>query len=332
MSMYYKQRWEIIFLSLHPEGPKWAQERVAKYLKISPGMVQMWITRYKDTGSVDDVPRTGRSRATNEKQDMAMVKIIDENPTLTSEEVANKISKKGVIVSSRTVRRRLNQSGLNYGRPTKKPLLKPEHIKKRLNWASENINRDWSRVVFTDESTFRYNQCINRLWKRKGEHKIVRVVKSSTKVNLYGSFSARGFGKLVIFTGNLTGKKLVQIYKRGLLPSAQKMYGNKTSNWILQEDNDPKHKSRVANAWKAENNIQVMSWPPYSPDCNPIENVWGLLKTKLARKKYKSIRSFISNIKKEWNDLSRDYAVKLAESCQQRCASVIENGGDWILY
>ncbi len=36
--------------------------------------------------------------------------------------------------------------------------------------------------------------------------------------------------------------------------------------------------------------IEVMEWPPYSPDLNPIENLWALLK-KEAYKVYPDLNS-----------------------------------------
>ena len=42
--------------------------------------------------------------------------------------------------------------------------------------------------------------------------------------------------------------------------------------WVLQQDNDPKHTSKRADKWFADNIIDIMECPPQSPDFNLIEN------------------------------------------------------------
>ena len=52
-------------------------------------------------------------------------------------------------------------------------------------------------------------------------------------------------------------------------------------NYIFQEDNDPKHKARVTTNFKNEMEIEVMEWPPQSPDLNPIEEIWAIMKKEI---------------------------------------------------
>jgi transposase len=50
---------------------------------------------------------------------------------------------------------------------------------------------------------------------------------------------------------------------------------------IFQQDNAKIHKSYIAREWFETHGVEVMEWPPHSPDLNPIEPVWRLLKLKL---------------------------------------------------
>ena len=42
---------------------------------------------------------------------------------------------------------------------------------------------------------------------------------------------------------------------------------------LFMQDNAPIHTSRLAREWLAENGIDVMDWPPYTPGLNPIEHL-----------------------------------------------------------
>jgi transposase len=52
---------------------------------------------------------------------------------------------------------------------------------------------------------------------------------------------------------------------------------------IFMHDNASIHKAHIIRDWLRENGINVMDWPPYSPDLNPIENLWALLKAEMYR-------------------------------------------------
>lgn len=159
-----------------------------------------------------------------------------------------------------------------------------------------------------------------------------RTIKQPVKVNVWGCFSERGFGCLELFTENLNAQKMVKIYKRGLIRSANKMFGPNSEDWVLQEDNDPKHRSAFCKAWKEENRIITMDWLSESRDANPIENVWGIMKAKFRGKPIYNLKQLSRVIRKIWRSLSTDYAEKLVESMLRRCQAILDNGGDFTVY
>ncbi|EFN74823.1 Transposable element Tcb1 transposase, partial [Camponotus floridanus] len=90
------------------------------------------------------------------------------------------------------------------------------------------------------------------------------TVKHGIKVHLWGCFSKQGFGTLHLFTYNLNAERMLQIYKKALLPFAKRWFIRKNDDWILQEDNDPKHRSKLCTEWKTQSGIVTLDWPSQS--------------------------------------------------------------------
>ena len=69
----------------------------------------------------------------------------------------------------------------------------------------------------------------------------------------------------------------------------------------------------------------MIDWPGNSPDLNPIENCFGIMKKKLQRidcgTRYKVIRA----VRAVWRDLDQNYFKKLAHSMPHRIQQCIDN-------
>ena len=52
---------------------------------------------------------------------------------------------------------------------------------------------------------------------------------------------------------------------------------------VFQQDNSPVHNTSVVTEWFEQHSIQVDEHPPYSPDLDPIEHVWAVLKQQLHK-------------------------------------------------
>ena len=73
----------------------------------------------------------------------------------------------------------------------------------------------------------------------------------------------------------------------------------------LYQDDDPKHTSRYIQRFFADNSMTWWKSPAESPDLNPIELVWGLMKTYfLDKRKPKNLEQFKDEIRTYWRSLT----------------------------
>lgn len=332
MSAKYVKRYEAVFLCSHPKGPKLTYSAAAKYMRRSKQFVQKWVERYKATKNVDDLPERGTRGKVTAKDEKTILQLFSKNPGLTLRQGQARLKEKGLDISHITIRTHLLAHDVKCRSTIKKPLLSEKHVKRRLAWAQENIDRDFSDIIFTDECSIWARTSYKQTWSTATNRYIDRTVKHGLKVHLWGCFSKKGFGTLNVFTCNLNAQKMVQIYQKALLPSAKRWFVDNDEEWTLQEDNDPKHRSKLCTEWKERSGIVTLDWPSQSPDANPIENVWAYIKHKLRGKRTHNLKQLSRAIRQIWRTLPFEYAVNLVESMPRRCQAIIDSGGDWTHY
>jgi len=189
----------------------------------------------------------------------------------------------------RTIRQRLSKDlKLLSRKPLRKPLLTLKMAKKRLefcnkykDWTSEN----WQKVMFLDKSTFfqfsSYNSHVRRPIGASLENSryIQATVKHPSSFIVWGCFSSHGRGGLYFLPNSHTmnATRYVDVLDSHLLS-----FMNIHDFTIFQQDSTPCHKANAVTKWFQSKNINVLQWPKKSPDSNPIENLWTMLKKSLS--------------------------------------------------
>ena len=89
-------------------------------------------------------------------------------------------------------------------------------------------------------------------------------------------------------------------------------------------DNCPVHKSKVTQKFTTEKNLKILFLPAYSPDLNPIENVWSWIKRKLRKKVFDSMDSLKEELENLWNMVDHK---KYISNYSQRLELVVKKKG-----
>ncbi len=215
-----------------------------------------------------------------------------------------------------------------------KPLLNQRQRQKRLTWAVEKNNwtvAQWSKVLFSDESKF----CISfgnqgpRVWRKSGEAQNPCCLKSSVKfpqsVMIWAAMSSAGVGPLCFLKSTVNAAIYQDILEHFMLPSADKLYGN--ADFIFQQDLAPAHTVKGTKSWFNDHGVTVLDWSANSPDLNPIENLWGIVKKKMRDTRPNNADELKATVKETWASIPPQQCHKLITSMPRRIEAVIKAKG-----
>ena len=283
----------------------------------------------------------GRPRLLTGRDDRLIARKIRESTTDNAKALVRDIA--DLNVSAQTVRRSLKRQGFLATPKKKKPFLSKRHKKLRLEFAEAYqywTISDWRKVIFSDESK------VNRFWSdgRKwswsrpddalNDRNVTGTVKyGGGSVMVWGCITALGPGYLTKIEGSLDAKLYCNILQDEFLRSCQ-YYNLETNDIIFQQDNDPKHTIKLASKWLQDNEITTLSWPLQSPDMNPIEHTWALLKYRLNQ--YQNLPSGMvelwERIATTWNEISKQECLNIIDSMPDRIRALIKAKGGYTKY
>ena len=183
--------------------------------------------------------------------------------------------------------------------------------------------------MWTDESKFNIFGSDGKQFVRRPPHKEFdpHYTKKTLKfgggsIMAWGCFSSSGIGHIYLKSDTMTANIYTAILKEIMLPYAE---DNMPLLWIFQQDNDPKYKASIIKRWFQNNGIRQLDWPAQSPDLNPIENLWKIVKDQVAKQKPRNKRDLWEAVK-TWYAIPLSTCHKLVNSMPKRLIEVKKKG------
>lgn len=195
------------------------------------------------------------------------------------------------------------------------------------------------QVIFSDETwLYVLDNRGSFVWRRPGEEYdsccVSPRVKHPTKVMVWSCISASGCGRIHAVEGTMNSEQYVKVIKSKLLPTIQDWTTEEHKEWIFMQDGASCHTSRKAKEFLVRSKLELLSWHGNSPDINPIENMWALLKTKTAMKGLTTTRAILESLIHTWH-----HDPEMATLCKtlvhrmpRRVAAVIKAHGGLTKY
>ena len=103
-------------------------------------------------------------------------------------------------------------------------------------------------------------------------------------------------------------------------------------NFCFQDNGAHCHRSRLVAEWKAENNLRCLSWPPRSPDLNPIENVWRDVKHGLKQLRPPNLHELEDNVCNICKNVPIRKCHSYIRPMPRRVQAVIDARGEYTKY
>lgn len=264
-------------------------EKVIKTLGLSRSCIYTWLARYRSGGwhALRTGKQTGRPKRLEGKQ-IAWIynTVCDKDPlqlkfpfALWTRAMVMKLIKKqfGIKLSESSVGRLLRQLGFSCQKPLyrayqQNPVLIEKWKEEIYPQIKKRAKTRGASIYFEDESGIRSDFNSGKTWALKGKTPVITKTGARFGCNMIGAINTRGAFRFMVVKGNVNSECICIFLQR-------LMHGAENPIFLIW-DGHPTHRSKKVRECIESfgGKLEVFFLPSYSPELNPIEQVWNNVK------------------------------------------------------
>jgi transposase len=275
-------------------------EQLAKAFRLSHATICNYLKDYRDEEKIQNEPRGGRESKLNEDQSQELTNHLSETTYLKTIQICAYVKEKyGITYSRSGMTSWLKDQDFVYKKPKKVPgKLNPEkqaafieeykELKAKLKPEEE--------IYFIDAVHPEYQSQAVCGWIKKGEQKTLPSTGTQTRMHLNGALSLDGMKVFTQEYKTIDGDAMVDFLKK-----LEDSSSAKTIHVIM--DNGRSNKNTKIEEFLKTSKIKIRYLPPYSPNLNPIERLWKIMREKkMYNHYYETSVSFFQEIRSFFNE------------------------------